>query len=49
MTLRDNLRFAASDTQVLGLSRQSDTQSDTGQSDCRDYAEGAKDELRSRR
>src|SRR4029434_673407 len=47
--LRNNLQFAASDTQVLGASRQSDTQSDTGQSDCRDYAEGAKDGPRSRR
>ena len=43
--LRNNLRFAASGTQRLGASRQSDT----GQSDCRDYAEGAKDEPRSRR
>jgi len=41
-------RFAASGTRVLGASRQSDTQSDTGQSDCCDYAEGAKDGPRSR-
>src|SRR5262249_34333645 len=47
--LRSNLRFAASDTRVLGASRQSNTQSKAGQSDCRDYAEGAKDRFRSRR
>src|SRR5262245_49834585 len=33
--LRNNLRFAAWDTPVVGASRQSET----GQSDCRDYAE----------
>jgi hypothetical protein len=34
---------------VLGVSRQSDTQSDTSQSDCCGYEEGAKDELHSHR
>ena len=43
--LPNNLRFAASDTLVLGASRQSET----GQSECRDCAEGAKDGPRSRR